>query len=88
MRIRIRSTYSIGAACGLQSPSGADGSLVIEVQEGATVRCALLKMSGIGSPCDWDDMLLIVIVNGTLRGFDHVLADNDVIDLHIPVSGG
>jgi hypothetical protein len=32
--------------------------------------------------------MLHVFVNEEIAGFDKVLENNDIIDLHIPVSGG
>lgn len=88
IKVTIRSTYSIGATGGGASPAESKGDTIVQMEEGESVQSLLMKLPHIGSPDHWDDMMLIVIVNGTLRGFDHILSDGDVIDLHIPVSGG
>ena len=86
--IRVRSTFSIGGTGPRSSRNDSNQDLLIELEEGATVESLLHKIPFIGSSSDWLDSMLIVIVNGTLRGFDHVLADNDAIDFHLPVAGG
>jgi molybdopterin converting factor small subunit len=48
----------------------------------------LHKLTSIGPPNEWDDMMLMVFVNGESQGFDHVLQDGDIIDIHIPAGGG
>jgi molybdopterin converting factor small subunit len=60
----------------------------MELDLGTTVEEMLLKMPYIGGPDRWDDIMLHVSVNQKIAGFDQVLKDNDVADLHIPVSGG
>ena len=88
IKITLRSTFAIAGTHPLSSIIDSNQDAVIELDEGATIESMLLTMHSIGNPGHWDDIMLIAIVNGTLRGFDHVLANNDVIHLHIPVSGG
>jgi hypothetical protein len=45
-------------------------------------------MPFLGPPGIYDDMMLHVFVNGIQRGLDHTLRRGDLIDLHIPSSGG
>ena len=88
MRIMIKSTFAVGLSKRLlaQLASGEDHN--IEVEPDTTIEGLLRQLSSIGPPEEWDDIMLSVFVNGKLRGFDHVLQPDDVIDLHIPVSGG
>jgi molybdopterin converting factor small subunit len=88
IKVTLRSTFAIAGTNPLGSIIDSNQDAVIELDEGATIESMLLSMHSIGNPRHWDDIMLIAIVNGTLRGFDHVLADKDVIHLHIPVSGG
>ncbi len=60
----------------------------MEFDMGATVLDLLNRLSSIGSPHEWDDMLLHVFVNNVLKGMDYVLQDGDEINLHLPISGG
>jgi molybdopterin converting factor small subunit len=46
------------------------------------------KMPLIGGSELWNDIMLHAFVNRQIAGFDQILKDNDVINLHIPVSGG
>ena len=60
----------------------------MELEPGTTVQDLLLKLPSIGSPDEWGDLFLHVFVNHKNVGFDRVLEDKDIIDLHIPLSGG
>lgn len=61
---------------------------IIELETGTTVEGMLVKMPFIGIPERWDDIMLHVFINHKIAGFDQVLNNNDLIDLHIPASGG
>ncbi len=88
MKIKIRSTFAIGATKGLDSKILEGKDLAIEVKEGTKVETLLQKLPSLEPPETYDDMMLHVFVNGQLKGFDYVLNEGDVLDLHIPVSGG
>jgi molybdopterin converting factor small subunit len=62
--------------------------MLVEVREGTTIDALLRTLPAIGPPEQFDDIMLHVFVNGRLKGFDYVLQPEDVLDLHIPVSGG
>ena len=63
-------------------------NVTLELDPGTTIKDLLHQLPSIGPPDAWDDMMLMVFVNGEAKGFDYVLLDGDTIDLHIPVSGG
>jgi molybdopterin converting factor small subunit len=88
IKVKINSSYAVGRteAFGLQVKDGRD--IIMELEPGTTVEELLLQLPSIGSPEYWDDIMLHVFVNEEIAGFDKVLEDNDIIDLHIPVSGG
>jgi molybdopterin converting factor small subunit len=88
IKVIINSTYAIGPMAGFVSQSNDDDNIIMELESGTTVEGMLLKMPSIGSPERWDDIMLHVFVNQKIAGFDQILKDNDIIDLHIPVSGG
>jgi molybdopterin converting factor small subunit len=88
MNIKIRSTFAIGVTGGLRAKCRADEDIVFELKPGSRVADLLLTLDALGPVESFDDMMIHVFVNGTVRGFDHRLHDGDVIDLHIPVSGG
>jgi len=88
MRVRIKSTFAVGPSKRLQSQFASGEDLYLEVESGTTVEGLLHQLSSIGPPEEWDDIMINVFVNRKLRGFDYVLQPDDVIDLHVPVSGG
>ncbi len=88
MKIRIKSVFAVGATDHLKEPSRSRDSLLVEVQEDTTIDQLLRRLPSIGPPEQFDDIMLHVFVNGRLKGFDYTLQDGDVLDLHIPVSGG
>ena len=88
IRVTIRSTFAIAGTHPLDSIIDSNHDTVMELDEGSTIESMLLNMHSIGNSVHWEDIMLIAIVNGTLRGFDHILKDGDIIHLHIPVSGG
>jgi molybdopterin converting factor small subunit len=88
MKIRIRSFFAVGATGHLKEPSGAEKKMLMEIREGTTIEALLNTLPAIGPPEQFDDIMLHVFVNGRLKGFDYVLQPGDVLDLHIPASGG
>jgi molybdopterin converting factor small subunit len=87
-RIKVRSFFAVGSTEHLACCNGGDHDLVFNMMPGDAVEDALKKLRSLGPPQSFDDMMLHVFVNGRQRGFDHILQDGDVIDLHIPSSGG
>jgi hypothetical protein len=61
---------------------------IMELEPGTTVEGMPFKMPSIGGPDRWEDIMLHVFVNQEIAVFDQILKDKDIIDLHIPVSGG
>lgn len=88
IKVRINSSYAIGQAPDIASQFHDNDNITMELEPGTRVEGMLLKTPSIGGPEHWDDIMLHVFVNQEIAGFDQVLKDNDVIDLHIPVSGG
>lgn len=88
IRVRIKSTFAIGPSKRLQSQFASGEDLYVEVDLGTTVKRLLHQLRSIGPPEEWDDIMINVFVNRKLRGFNYVLQPDDVIDLHVPVSGG
>ncbi|MCF8063563.1 MAG: MoaD/ThiS family protein [Deltaproteobacteria bacterium] len=88
MKIHLRSTYAVGSSVGAgESDAPMPGSRV-ELAPGATVQDLLERFPALGPAESYDDIMIHVFVNGRLRGFDHRLEPGDVVDIHIPVSGG
>lgn len=88
MKVRIRSFYTIGPAKGLGTDFNRNGDLLFEIEEGATVETLLRRFPHLGPPELYDDIMVHVFVNGELQGFDYVLRPEDIIDIHLPVTGG
>jgi molybdopterin converting factor small subunit len=88
MKVKIRSTFAIGATQDPQGRSPSNGPMKVDVQPGTTVEELLEKLPSLGPKDQFDDIMIHVFVNGTLKGHNYVLQPGDVIDLHIPVSGG
>jgi molybdopterin converting factor small subunit len=88
MKIRIKSLFAVGATDHLKDTPGSGKEMLMEIEEGTTVDELLKTLPAIGPPEQFDDIMLHVFVNGRLKGFDYVLQSGDVLDLHIPVSGG
>ncbi len=86
--VRIRSSYAIGRTETFRENFAGGRDMIVEIEPGTTVDALLRRLPSIGPPEIWDDIMLTVFVNETLSGFDHVLEQDDVIDLHVPVSGG
>jgi len=88
MRVQIKSTFAISLPEDLRRAFMSDKPLVMELEAGERVIDLLRRLPCIGPEEQFTDMMLLAFVNGRVRGFDHVLETGDVVDLHIPVSGG
>lgn len=88
IKIILKSSFAIGATEEFLTDFHDDHEAVLELDEGTTIGDLLLKLSSIGDPAEWDDMLLHVFVNDVIEGMDYILKNDDEIDLHLPVSGG
>ena len=88
IKVQIRSVFAIGTTHVLRERSGSGKNLVASVPIGTSIKQLLMKLPFLGPPESYDDMMLHVFVNGIQRGFDHILQQGDLIDLHIPSSGG
>lgn len=88
MRITIRSRFAFSTADELRSGISSAKDLTLKIAPGTTIEALLRRFPSLGSPGTDDDMMLHVFVGGRLQGLDDVLQPGDVLDLHIPVSGG
>ncbi len=88
IKVTIRSGFAVGLTTRYRSRSGHAGSTILEFDPETTVKDMLHTLTSIGPPSEWDDMMLTVFVNGEAQGFDHVLKNGDIIDIHIPAGGG
>lgn len=88
IKVTIRSGFAVGLTTESKSRSGHGGDTILELAPETTIKDMLHKLTSIGPPNEWDDMMLMVFVNGESQGFDHVLQDGDIIDIHIPAGGG
>lgn len=88
MRVEIRSMYTVVLTKELRSRMSNIGSLLLDLEEGTDVEALLRSFPHLGRPEAYDDIMIHVFVNGKLKGFDYVLKEGDVINIHIPVSGG
>ena len=86
--VKINSCYTVGQTDAFRSRFGTEDDFIVQLDPGTTVEDLLLQLPGIGGPEEWDDLMLHVFVNHHVVGFNKVLEDNDVVDLHIPSSGG
>lgn len=88
IRVKINTTFAVGDTQTLASQFNEDGELVLELEPGTTVQQLLERLPAIGASEDWSDLFLHVFINHRAVGFDHLLKSGDVIDIHIPLSGG
>jgi hypothetical protein len=88
IRVKINTTFAIGNAAAFNSQFNQNGDLILELDPGSTVQELLLGLPGLGAPENWSDLFLHVFVNHKVAPFDRVLEDNDVLDIHIPLTGG
>lgn len=87
-QVIINPSFAIAPTAALTAQSLSNHKIVMELEAGTGVKGMLLKLSSIGSPEQWDELMLNVFVNHKIAPFDRPLRDNDIIDLHRPVSGG
>jgi len=88
IRVKINTTFAIGNTEAFNSQFNRNGDLILELEPGTTVQEVLLRLPAIGAPENWSDLFLHVFVNHTVAGFDRILEDRDILDIHIPLSGG
>ena len=88
IKIKLKSSFAVGVTEEFLADFQDGHEVIMELDAGATVEDLLLKLSSIGTPEEWDDMLLHVFVNDIVRGMDYVLKENDEVNLHLPISGG
>jgi len=88
IQVKINTTFAIGNSEAFSSQFNENGDLILELEPGTTVQELLKRLPAIGAPENWSDLFLHVFVNHGVVGFDQVLEPGDVIDIHIPLSGG
>jgi hypothetical protein len=88
IKVIINSSFAIGHTEAFVSKFNKKDDIIMELEPGTTVYDLLLRLPFIGAPENWSDLFLHVFINHKMAGFDKVLEDNDIIDLHIPLSGG
>ncbi|VBB41950.1 conserved hypothetical protein [uncultured Desulfatiglans sp.] len=88
IKVKIKSFYAVGSTEKLQAALGGGDELVLDVAPGSTIADLLQSIPGIGDPEEFEDMMLHVFIDGRVHGFDHVIQPGEVLDIHIPVSGG
>jgi molybdopterin converting factor small subunit len=88
IKVKINTTFAIGNSEAFNSQFDRNGDLFLELKAGITVQELLLGLPSLGPPENWSDLFLHVFVNHKVAGFDQVLEDNDILDIHIPLSGG
>ena len=88
INIKLNSCYSIGGAKAFLSRFASEKDFVMTLANGTTVADLLLQIPGIGRPEEWDDLNLHVFINHKVVDFDRVLEEDDLVDIHIPSSGG
>jgi molybdopterin converting factor small subunit len=88
MKVSVKSTFAFSLPEHLRETFMSERQLVMDLEPGARVCDLLNKLPAIGPEEIFDDMMLMVFVNGRVRGYDHALRSGDIVDLHIPVSGG
>jgi hypothetical protein len=88
IKIKINTTFAIGNTETFNAQFNRNGDLILELDPESTVQDLLLLLPGLGAPENWSDLFLHVFVNHKVAPFDRVLEDNDVLDIHIPLTGG
>jgi molybdopterin converting factor small subunit len=88
IKVKINSSFAIGHSEAFVSKVNNKNDLVMELEPGTTVYDLLLRLPSIGAPENWEDLFLHVFINHKMAGFNQVLQDHDIVDLHIPLSGG
>lgn len=88
IQVKINTTFAIGNSEAYGAQFDRSGNLILELEPGTTVQEMLVRLPGLGSPENWSDLFLHVFVNHRVAPFDRVLEDQDIIDIHIPLTGG
>ena len=88
IKIKLKSSFAVGITEEFLTHFQNGHEVIIDLDQGTTVLDLLNRLSSLGSPNDWDDMLLHVFVNQEIKGMDYVLQDNDEINIHLPTAGG
>ena len=88
IKVKIRSGFAVGLTTESKTRSSHGRDTIMELAPETTIKEMLHKLTSIGPPNEWDDMMLMVFVNGEAQEFDHVLQHGDTIDIHIPAGGG
>ena len=88
IRVKVRSCYAFSLTQEQQEKFTSGEGLVMDFERGSTVEQLLEKLPFVGGPDEWNDLFLHVFVNGQVKGYDYALKPDDVVDLHIPCSGG
>jgi hypothetical protein len=88
IQVKINTTFAIGNTEAFGAQFNRNGDLILELEPGTPVQDLLMRLPAIGSPENWSDLFLHVFVNHKVAGFDQVLEDKDILDIHIPLSGG
>jgi hypothetical protein len=88
IHVKINTTFAIGNTEAFSSQFNRNGDLILELGPGTTVQELLMRLPGLGAPENWSDLFLHVFVNHIVAPFDRVLEENDVLDIHIPLTGG
>jgi molybdopterin converting factor small subunit len=88
IRVKLNSSFAIGQTEAFLSQSNKKNDLTVELEAGTTVDDLLHKLPAIGNAENWSDLFLHVFVNHKMARFDQVLKDQDIVDVHIPLSGG
>jgi molybdopterin converting factor small subunit len=88
VKVRVKSVYAFGLGRERREAFDSGKDLVLDLEAGTTVEGLLSVLPSLGPPESFDDMMMHVFVNGEARGFDYVLGRGDVVDIHLPASGG
>ena len=88
IKVKINTTFAIGNAAAFNSQFNQNGDLILQLDPASTVQELLQGLPGFGSPENWSDLFLHVFVNHQVAPFDRVLEDQDILDIHIPLTGG
>jgi molybdopterin converting factor small subunit len=88
MKIRIKSIFAVGLTEKLRSVLASGKDLIVEVEPGTRIQELLEETGSLGPAESFDDLMIHVFINGNQKGFDYELKPGDVLDVHLPVSGG
>lgn len=88
MKIRIKSIFAVGFTEKLRTLLASGKDLIMEAEPGTKILELLEKIRSPGPTKSFDDLMIHVFVIGKQKGFDYELRPRDVLDIHIPVSGG